>query len=337
MRAVRLHGPGDLRPDDEPNPEPADGELLLRVTAVGLCGSDLHWYREGSIGDAGIGHPLVLGHELAAVVEAGPERGRRVAIDPAIVCGACDQCVAGRVNLCRHGRFAGHGVTDGGLAELMTWPADLVFDVPDSLSAGEAALLEPLSVALHAVDLGHVRPGSTAGVFGCGPLGLLIVDALRAAGVGRIVATDPLAHRVAAAVSRGALGVVARAGAERAEVLDATDGHGVDVAFEVSGSDDALGVAIATAVPGARVVLVGIPEGDATTFTASAARRKGLSLVMVRRAPPMYDRVVRVATGGGVDLAGLITARRALDEAAAAFAALDARSGLKVIVTPSSE
>ena len=111
----------------------------------------------------------------------------------------------------------------------------------------------------------------------------------------------------------------------------------MDVAFEVSGSDEALSVAIATAVPGARVVLVGIPDGDRTGFTASAARRRGLSFVMVRRAPPMYDRVVRAATDGSVDLAGLITARYALDDADAAFRALDARSGLKVIVTPSSE
>lgn len=337
MRAARLHGPGDIRLHDGASPEPGEGQVLLRVTAVGLCGSDLHWYREGSIGDAAIGRPLVLGHEIAAVVASGPGRGRRVAVDPAVPCGRCTQCAAGAVNLCPRVRFAGHGETDGGLAELIAWPADLVFDVPDRLSAAEAALLEPLAVALHAIDLGHARPGTTVGVFGCGPLGLLIVQVLIAAGVRRVVATDPLAHRVASAAALGAVGVLARAGAERDEVVDATDGHGVDVAFEVSGSDDALGVAIASAVPGARVVLVGIPDGDQTGFTASAARRRGLSLVMVRRAPPMYERVVRVATGGSVDLARLITARYALDDAGDAFRALDARSGLKVVVTPSSE
>jgi L-iditol 2-dehydrogenase len=219
----------------------------------------------------------------------------------------------------------------------MVWPEHLVHDVPDRLTDDEVALLEPLAVALHAIGLGHVRAGSVAGVFGCGPRGLLIVQALLAEGTGSVVATDPLAHRVAAASSLGARGIVARGGQERDEVVDATEGHGIDVAFEVSGADPALDVAIATAVPGARVVLVGIPDGDRTSYTASAARRKGLSLVLVRRAPPMHDRAVRVALGDRVDLSGLITSRHRLAGFDAAFAALDARSGLKVIINPLSD
>ncbi len=210
--ALRLHGKRDLRLHGEPEPTPAPDEILLRVTAVGLCGSDLHWFAEGGIGDAVLTRPLVLGHEFVGLVESGPRAGDRVALDPAVSCGRCAACLAGDDNLCLACRFAGHGTTDGALRELMTWPERLAHRVPDSLSDLEAALLEPLGVALHALDLGRVGPGATAGVFGCGPLGLLLVQLLRLVGAGVLVATDPLAHRAAAAEAMGATHVPRRKG-----------------------------------------------------------------------------------------------------------------------------
>ena len=156
MRAARLHAVGDLRVAQEPVPAAEPGTVLVRVTAVGICGSDLHWWDEGAIGDATLAHPLVLGHEGAGVIAEGPRRGERVAIDPAITCGNCRACRDGYANLCYRIQFAGHGETDGMMRELMAWPTELLRPLPDTVTDADGALLEPLGVAVHSVDLGHL-------------------------------------------------------------------------------------------------------------------------------------------------------------------------------------
>ena len=144
MKVARLHGVGDIRIADDDQPIPGPGESLVRVTAVGLCGSDLHWFTEGGIGDAQLVHPLVLGHEFAGVVEGGLDDGRRVAVDTARPCGACEQCLEGNRNLCPSVSFAGHGTNDGGLRDYLAWPTALLHPVPDALSDADSAMLEPL-------------------------------------------------------------------------------------------------------------------------------------------------------------------------------------------------
>src|ERR1700728_1760116 len=151
MRAARLYGAADLRVREEQAPEAAAGQRLVRVTAVGICGSDLHWYSEGAIGDARITRPLVPGHEGAGEVADGPRRGERVAIDPAIPCERCRACRDGYRNLCYRLRFSGHGETDGMMREFMTWPAAQLYPLPDRLSDVDGAMLEPLGVAVHSV------------------------------------------------------------------------------------------------------------------------------------------------------------------------------------------
>ena len=327
MRALRLHGPNEQRLHDEPDPSPAPGEVLVRVSAVGLCGSDRHWLLEGGIGDARLEHPLVLGHEFAGVVVSGRREGERVAVDPAVPCGACDLCTAGLEHLCPAVRFAGHGSTDGALRTLLPWPERLLHPVPEPLTDVEAALAEPLGVALHAFDLGHVRPGAGAGVFGCGPLGLLLVQLLRIAGAFPIVATDLLAHRVAAAEELGATHAVL------ADELALEEG--LEVAFEAAGDDGAVDEAVASLRPGGRLVLVGIPDDDRTSFRASAARRKGLTLLLSRRMRAAdLPRALRLAAEGRVDLTLLVSGRYALEEWSDAFAALRERRGLKVVIEP---
>ena len=279
MKVARLHAPSDIRLHVEPDPLPADGEELLRITAVGLCGSDRHWFSEGSIGDAVLTTPLVLGHELPGVIETGPRRGQRVAIDPAVPCGTCELCAALTWRTCAPNlRFAGHGTTDGGLRTLMTWPAQLLAPIPDRIGDDEAALLEPLGVALHAADLGKVRPGMSAGVFGCGPIGLLLIQVLREIGAGRILATDPLAHRLAAASALGATDARPPVAGSSPHAGGQSPLGQVDVAFETGGRRRRTRDAISAVRPGGRVVLVGIPGSDRTSFIASAARRKGLTL-----------------------------------------------------------
>ena len=332
MKTLRLHGKKDLRLHDEPKPTPGPGEALVRVTAVGLCGSDVHWYAEASIGDARLERPLVLGHEFAGVVESS---GQRVAVDPAVPCGACEFCIEGNPNLCTALRFAGHAMDDGALRETMAWPTHCLHPLPDALSDADGAMLEALGVAIHAVDLGHLKLGSTVGVFGCGPIGLLVLQLARAAGATQVFATEKLSHRVEAARSLGATAVFwATDGQEAGDVLAATGGRGVDVAFEVAGENEAVDAAIAATRRGGRVVLVGIPPDDRTSFAASVARRKGLTIKISRRMKHVYPRAIQLVESGLVDVRSLVTHRFPLIKSEEAFALAQRRAGIKVIIEP---
>jgi L-iditol 2-dehydrogenase len=319
MRAARLHKAWDIRVDDEPDPEPGPGECLVRVTAVGVCGSDLHWLAESAIGDATLSHPLVLGHEAAGVIAAGPRAGERVAIDPAIPCEKCRACRDGYRNLCPDVVFAGHGETDGALRELMAWPEDRLHPLPGNVPDASGALLEPLGVAIQCVDLGHLPFGGTAAVIGCGPIGLLLISLLRLSGASSVLAAEPLEHRRKAAVERGA---------------DVDSAGPVDVAFEVAGNNDAVQAAFDIVRPGGRVVLAGIPDDDTVTFRAATARRKGLTIAMVRRMNEVYPRAIDLAARGVVDLGSLVTARAGLGDVAPAFQQAAHRTGLKTVIEP---
>jgi L-iditol 2-dehydrogenase len=335
VKVLRLHYAGDLRLHDEPEPVPSLGQALLRVTAVGVCGSDLHWLSEAGIGDARLEQPLVLGHEFAATVHDGPLKGQRVAVDPAISCGICEFCLEGNPNLCAALRFAGHGTEDGALRQYMTWPARFLHPLPDSLTEVEGAMLEPLGVAIHAVDLGHVKPGMTVGIFGCGTIGLLVLQVARLAGATHLLCTETLPHRLEAARSLGAAAVfAAEGGQESTQILAATAGRGVDVAFEATEENGAVEAAIASTRPGGRVVLVGIPADDRTSFTASIARRKGLTLLLTRRMKHTYPRAIDLVQSGLIDVRSLVTHRFRLADFDRAFAAARRREGLKVIVEP---
>ena len=337
MDVLRLHDVGDLRLGSEPVPQPGPGELLLRVTAVGICGSDLHWLEEGSIGDAQVSNPLVLGHEFAGVVASPDSKlsGQRVAVDPAIPCQVCEFCQGGNSNLCSDLHFAGHGLDDGALREYMTWPELYLHPLPETISDEEGALLEPLGVALHAVDLGKIRPGSSVGVFGCGPIGLLVVQLARLAGAGEILVSDRLPHRLQAALSMGATkSVLVTDQWDVNEIWESSGGRGVEVAFEVALENLAVETAITAAKPGGRVILVGIPSEDRTTFSASTARRKGLTIKLSRRMKFTYPRAIQLVEDGLIDVRSLISHRYPLSEYQQAFQAARQREGLKVLILP---
>ena len=333
VQVARLVAVGRLEVHEEPAPVPGPGEVLVRVEAVGLCGSDLHWYADGGIGDAQLAAPLVLGHEVAGVVASGLREGQRVALDPAVPCGRCEVCRTGHRNLCPTVRFAGHGSVDGGLRELVAWPDAQLHDLPDGITAAEGTVLEPLGVALHAVDLAHVRLGASVAVVGCGPIGLLLVQVARAAGAATVVAVEPLAHRREAALRYGADAVLDPADLEPEGMFTSGIGApGVDVVLEVVGSEPAVDLAVRAARPGGRVVLVGIPDDDVTTFRASVARRKGLTIAVARRMGEVFPRALDLVQRGVVDAASVITHRYPLQDAGAAFAAAAQRTGLKVVV-----
>jgi L-iditol 2-dehydrogenase len=332
MKTARLHGPGRIEISDEPVPSPGPGESLVRVTAIGVCGSDLHWYAEAGIGDSVLDRPLVLGHEAAGVIEGGPRHGERVAIDPAIPCMTCASCLRGYRNLCTRLSFAGHGDTDGAMREYLTWPSRLLFALPEEVSDAGGALLEPLGVAVHAAGLGHLHLGETAAVAGCGPIGLLLIQVLRASGAARIIAFDPLEHRRAAAARLGADEVHDAAPFSGSDDLGSITGEGADVTFEMAGTDSGVRLAMAAARPGARVVLGGIPGDDWTRFPASLARRKGLTMAMVRRMNEVYPQAIWLAASGRVELDSLVSERFPVTQTATALATAARREGLKVVI-----
>jgi L-iditol 2-dehydrogenase len=215
----------------------------------------------------------------------------------------------------------------------MAWPNECLHALPDEIGDAEGTLLEPLGVALHAVDLGELRAGMSVGVFGCGPIGLLIVQLARLSGASRIVATDLHPHRLDMASGSGAQHVMrAEAGSELSAILSATSGRGVDVSFEAAGEQPAVDAAVGATCPGGKVILAGIPGNDRTTFRASTARRKGLTIRLVRRMKHTYPRAIDLVAQGLVDVRSLVTHRFPLERVAEAFATAQRREGVKVIV-----
>ena len=346
MLCARLLHPGSLTLTEEAVPRPTADRPLIKVSAVGLCGSDAHWYEHGSTDDSKLVHPLILGHEFAGTVETGSLAGRRVAVDPAVPCMSCDACQNGLAHLCRKVEFAGHGQTDGALRTYMTWPERCLVPLPDGVTDAEGALLEPLGVALHAFDLARgLRPpshrelgdGEAVGVFGSGPIGLLLIAALKSSGISNIIATDRLGHRLSAATTMGAATTELATSdwSEVERIVAATDGRGVDVAFDASGDPAATEAAVAAVRPGGVVVLVGIPSTDRTSFTASTARRREASMIVCRRMKPGdLERATELAAAGTVPLSRIISDRFALEDVDGAFRALTERRGLKVIIEP---
>ncbi len=337
MSAARLYGPEDLRVDQVPPlGAPGPGEALLRVTAVGICGSDLHTYQDGRIGDTVAEEPITLGHEFGGVIEAiGPPDGsqpvlggdfeplrigQRVAVDPAQPCGRCEMCEQGEPNLCRRLHFCGLFPDDGSLRNYMHVPAHTCFPVPDSIDDAGAALLEPLGVALHAVDLAKLKVANSVAILGAGAVGLYILQLARASGADPIFVSDKFDWRLERASEYGAIPINCDKAEPVALVRDATNGRGVDVAIEAAWADHSVQQAIDMARLGARLVLVGIPGSDELTLKHSTARRKGLTIRMSRRMKHTYPRSIRLAASGKVDLNGIISHRFSLEQAPEAFA-----------------
>jgi len=332
MKAVRLHGPRKLRVEEVPTPEARAGEVLVRVEVVGICGSDLHYYADGRIGDTVADAPLVLGHEFSGVVEevgpgvAGPRPGQRVAVDPAIPCGECEFCLRGNPNICPTVRFCGTPPTDGALREYVAWPAGLVHLLPDSIDATGGALLETLGVALHAVDLGKIRLADRVAVLGTGPIGLMIARLAKLSGAAEVFATDVNPGRLAMARAFGADAAIdARSDDPAGEIKRLTRGRGVDVAFEAAGALETPQQCVDALRPGGAAVIVGICPDDQIPIKSTAARRKGVTIKLCRRMKHTYPRSIDLVDRGMVDLRPLVSHRYHLTEAAATFERLGRR------------
>ena len=327
MKAARLYGIRDIHLDTVPIPQPGPGEVLLKMAAVGVCGSDVHYYLDGGIGDAMVTDPIVMGHEPSGrVVEVGDgvkqvSRGQLVAIEPAMPCGTCELCLTGHPNLCPHVRFLGTPPIDGVFSEYAVMPAENCLPLPDGMTPIEGALLEPLGVAIHTVDLSHLRVGQSVVVLGAGPIGLLIAAVARAAGAGQIIMTEPIPERSAFALDYVADVVLHPYEQDVVkEVMKITRGRGVDIAFEAAGAPETPQQGAEMLRPGGTLVLCGIPQGeDKLVLTASTARRKGLTIKMVRRMKFVYARGIRMVQRKQLDLQSLATHTFSLTQTPQAF------------------
>jgi len=304
-----------------------DDDVLLRTAVAGLCGSDLHYFLTDRIGSEAVRYPAVVGHECSAVVEAvGPavkrfKAGDRVAVEPTISCGTCDQCRSGRPHTCRKVEFLGHpGERSGCLAEFFVMPERNLFPVSEATTMTEAMLVEPLSIALHARALAGGMPGPSIGVLGTGPIGLLLIQVLKAEGQGDVYATDRSEARVAAAATAGATWSGNPDHVDVVFEILKQKPLGLDAVFEVSGDPTAIEQAVELAKPGGWIYQVGIPLTERVSYPTARLRRKELTLRYVRRQNWCVKRGLLLIEAGHLDVAWLATHTFKIEDTGKAFA-----------------
>jgi L-iditol 2-dehydrogenase len=332
MRAAVLAGARQIELRTRPVPTPGPGQVLVKVEAVGVCGSDVHFYRHGRIGDYVVTEPLVLGHELAGTIAAvgegvAPERsGVRVAVEPHRVCWTCRQCREGRYNLCPGVAFYACPPTDGAFAEYVLIEDSFAFALPDSLSFEAGALLEPLSVAIAALRKSGLSAGGSVLIAGGGPVGLMTVQAAKAFGASRVVIAEPVAARREAALRFGA-----------DEAMDPSGEGGSDwrpdVFIDASGAPAAVQAGIRALAPSGVAVLVGMGHSE-YPFPAEQIQFNELAVTAVFRYRNTWPTAIHLAASGQVELDPLVTGRFGLAEAEAALNVVDQPGSLKAVVYP---
>jgi L-iditol 2-dehydrogenase len=314
VKAAVLKGIRKVAIEERPVPEPGRGQVRIRITTVGVCGSDVHYYVQGKIGDQVIKGDHIPGHEFAGVIDKlglgvnGPAVGTRVAVEPSINCGTCEQCQTGHPNQCPHVVFYGTPPVQGAYTEYVCHPAHLVFPVPDDVSDDDAAMLEPLGIGIHTVRRVRVDLGDTVAVFGCGPIGLVTLMSARAAGASRLIATDLIPGRLELARKLGADEVLAAKDADAvAWAMGLTHRRGVDAAFDCAGEQETVDNAMSCARIGGRVGLVGIPRVDRISYDPHKARRKELDVMNIRRSRFTVEAGLAMAKAKQIDLKQMVT------------------------------
>lgn len=326
MLVAELIAPRQFRLVEQEMEDLRPGEVRVRVNAVGICGSDLHSYSEGAVGDTDCVYPMVLGHEPAGtVVAAGPgvtgwAPGDRAALEPALYCYHCEYCRSGRSNICENIRFLSTPGKPGFFREFVDLPAANLLGIPKDMPMQLAALVEPLAVALHSMQFAAIGIGETAAVFGAGPIGLLTVACLRAAGASRIWVVEPVAHRREMAKRMGAAEAIHPGEIDAArQILADTGNRGVDCAIDCAAREHTTNWAIRCVRNGGRVVLTGIHSGTMVPFEVSPMRRKELAIFNVRRSNREPEAALELLTARTGWFAPLVTHTRPLERIAEAF------------------
>lgn len=322
MKVAVMLGIGKMGFEERDIPQAKDDEVLVKLEYVGICGSDLHYYETGAIGDYVVEPPFVLGHEPGGtVVEVGKnvkhlKVGDRVALEPGKTCGHCEFCKTGRYNLCPDVVFFATPPVDGVFQEYVAHEADLCFKLPDNVSTLEGALIEPLAVGFHAAIQGDAHLGQRAVVMGAGCIGLVSMMALKARGVSEVYVVDIMEKRLEKALELGATGVINGAKEDVLEkVKELTDGAGTDLIIETAGTEITTRQAIHMAKKGSNIVLVGYSKSGEMTLPMSLALDKELTFKTIFRYRHIYPMAIDAVAARKVNLKGIVTNIFELDEA----------------------
>lgn len=332
MKAAIMRGIRDVAIADVPMPEVRPDEALVRIRSVGVCGSDVHYYVHGRIGRFIVQPPFILGHECAGdVVEVGKDvrnlrRGDRVAIEPGVPCRRCGFCRQGRYNLCRDVVFLATPPVQGAFVEYLAHPADFLFPLPESVSTHAGAMVEPLSTGMQAVHRSGLKVGDRVFISGAGPIGLMTLQAFRAAGAGEIFASDVIPERMQLALQLGATAAFNGDDPELAARLrDRTEGLGPEIVVETAGSAKATSQAIDIVRPGGVIVLVGLAPSSTVPIDTLAAIDKEIDIRGVFRYANTYAPAIALLARGAVDVGPMITGEYPLDRANEALSDVAAR------------
>ena len=333
MKRIVLESPRKFAIEEVPPPTPEPGEALVKIRKVGICGSDIHLYRHGRIGDTVITTPLVIGHEcMGEVTSVG--RGadpalvaKRVAVEPQFFCGQCKWCLSGKVNVCPNQVFMGLPPKHGAMQEYLAHPAALLKVLPDSVNDNAGTALEPLAVALHAVNLMKIKQGQTVVILGTGVIGTLVLMLISLYRGVRVICTDLLPERLERARRMGAAAAVLAVSGQPQNAVDALlrecGAFGADVVFECAGSDDTLWAMCEVAAPAGHVAVVGTQPDNKISFSSGSARRRGLTLRFVRRSLNTLPDSMKLAASGVIRPETIVTHTFAAAESVKAFDLVD--------------
>ncbi|MBS6520143.1 MAG: NAD(P)-dependent alcohol dehydrogenase [Clostridiales bacterium] len=322
MKVAVMNGIGKMGFVEREIPQPKENEVLVKLEYVGICGSDLHYYETGAIGNYVVEPPFVLGHEPGGVVVEVGENvthlkvGDRVALEPGKTCGHCEFCKEGKYNLCPDVVFFATPPVDGVFQEYVAHEADLCFKLPENVSTLEGALIEPLAVGFHAAIQGDAHLGQKAVVMGAGCIGLVSMMALKARGVSEVYVVDIMEKRLEKALELGATGVINGMKENvAARVDELTAGRGMDLVVETAGTEVTTRQAIEIAKKGSNIVLVGYSKSGEMTLPMSLVLDKELTFKTVFRYRHIYPMAIEAVASGKVNLKGIVTDIFTLDEA----------------------
>ncbi|MDX8339452.1 alcohol dehydrogenase catalytic domain-containing protein [Draconibacterium sp. IB214405] len=328
MKAVVLTGIRQMKLTEVPDPVlTSEQDVKIKLSTIGVCGSDIHYYAEGNIGSQVVEYPFTVGHECSGIiVEVGKDVnnvkvGDLVVVDPSVHCGTCDQCLAGRPHTCRNNKFLGcPGQLEGCLSEFIVMPSYTCIPVSDQLNAMQAALIEPLSIGVYAVKLAQMQhKESSTAILGAGPIGLSILMKLLADGVPNIGMIEPLDYRLDRAEEIGASWLVNPNRDDVEAAVKKQEELLMDIVFEASGDQQAVDNAIKILKPGGKLVLVGIPPDAQYVFNMDLMRRKELTIINVRRQNHCVEDAIDLVVSGKVQVSKMVTHEFNLEETPVAF------------------
>lgn len=340
MKAAVMTDIETIEFEDRERPSPASDEVLVRIQDVGICGSDLHYYEEGRIGDFVVESPIVLGHESAGeIAEVGDgvtdlAAGDRVTIEPGVPCRRCEYCKRGEYHFCPDITFMATPPDDGAFVEYVTWPADFVYELPENVSLEAGALCEPLSVGIHACRVTDLDLDDSVLVTGAGPIGMVAMETAKAAGAGDVYISDVVEEKLVKAADRGAAGTIDVSERDLvAAVDDLTDGAGVDVVIEASGAAPVYASALQTVRPGGTITCVGLSSDTEIPFDFTSVTNKGVTIEGSFRYSNTYPEAISLLRRGAVDIEGIIDDRYAFDDIETALDAARTPEVVKTMVS----